>query len=85
MIIVSGASTSKSLAVDNRKVFEPDKMSESYHEIFDSQMPPESAAQLCENSEAEDALEMGKINFSTQISLTFLTKHSTLPNQTRQI
>ncbi len=50
----------KSLVVDNhRKLFEVDKMSESYHEIFDSQMPPEAAAQLCENSEAEEATEIG--------------------------
>ena len=38
-------------------------MSESYHEIFDTQMPPElAAAQYSENSEAEEALEMGKKN-----------------------
>ena len=52
---------SKTLTVDNpRKLFEVDKMSESYHEIFDSQMPPEAAAQLYENSEAEEATEIGK-------------------------
>ncbi len=44
-----------------RKVFEVDQMSESYHEIFDTQMPPErAAAQFSENSEAEEALELGK-------------------------
>ena len=50
------------LSVDNpRKVFEVDKMSESYHEIFDTQMPPErAAAQFSENSEAEEAFELGK-------------------------
>ena len=60
--LFSVASVSKALSIENsRKFFEVDKMSESYHEIFDTQMPPElAAAQYTENSEAEEALEMGK-------------------------
>ena len=62
-------SATKTLTVDNpRKLFEVDKMSESYHEIFDTQMPPEAAAQLCENSEAEEATEIGKNCSATKTS-----------------